>query len=199
MAVAATVVGCGQSVRSGHGARSVANRPPGPHPTALAAAGKRSAARKKSGARTVRTSAGVPLHQTDGAICLDGGMMTVSPPYVMTSWFVQQSGKYEKVRYQALLDVWTASGWRLYKAGTVWGGAANQDGLYEFGTGLGSYRWVPLTARDPSGKSFSGLTPGYYRAVVKFIWPVADRSVAEWAGAHYYWSLGVSAQYCTFK
>jgi hypothetical protein len=187
--IAVTVVGCG------HGSRRVLDRPAGPHPPALAAAGKSISAAKSHQARASRR---VPLHQPDGALCLRGGMITVSQPYVMTSWYVPRPGKYEKVRYRPVLYTWSSGKWRLYKAGTLWGGAANKDGLFTFGSGLGSYHWVPLTAKDPSGKSFSGLGPGYYRASVQFIWPAAKRSVTEPAGSHYYWDSGDTAEYCTF-
>ena len=189
VAIAVAVVGCG------HGSRRAEDRPPGPQPPALAAAGKAPSAAKTHQAHT---SARVPLHQTDGARCLDGGMITVSQPYVMASWFAPRPGKYEKVRYQPVLDRWSSGAWRFYKAGTLWGAYANRDGLHTFGRDLGSFSWVALTPRDPSGTSFSGLTPGYFRAAVKFIWPAAKRSVTEWAGVHYYTSSGETALFCRF-
>jgi hypothetical protein len=184
------------TVGCGGGKRRASDHLPGPHPPGLAAAGK---GVPQSETRPVRSASRVPDHQPNGARCLAGGFVLVEYPYVMASWFrVGPGGSYEKVEYQPLLYVWSGGGWRLYLRGTIWGAYADSNGLVRVGNETANFYWVALTARNSTGKTFSGLGPGYYKAAVKFIWPAANRSVTEWAGDHYYWDTGATAQYCTF-
>ena len=195
--VALLVVAVLVTAGCGGGKRRALDHPPGAHPPGLAAAGK-GAPQKES--RPIRSASRVPFHQPNGARCLSGGYVLVESPYVMEPWFPERliGGRLEKVEYQPLLYRWASGRWNPYLVGTLWGASADRNGLVRIGNESVNFCWVALTPRNRSGKSFSGLAPGYYRAAVKFIWPAANRAVTEWAGDHYYWDTGAVAQYYTF-
>jgi hypothetical protein len=207
-AVAASLVvaGCGDG--SGKTGAKRHPMPPSGKPAVVSRAAKRAPARaadpvdalppalaaalsRGGGARSR-----IPWHVPNGATCFNRGYMNVNAPYAMFPW-IRRRGRVEQVRFQALLYVYTRSGWRYVASGSLFAGAAGTNGLITFANGQ---KWFRLTRGNPSGYTFSGLGGGYaYAGFDKFIWPAGHRAVIEPAGDHYVWSTGQTGSSCVYR